>query len=114
MIPYIWFAFIALLIGLIVFLIRYRIFKGMRVRILIYFILAYVIGMIWDYIATTRGHWVFSKEALLGIYIGIIPLEDIILMGALVLIAMTIVAEKRSNRKGRHKAKNKIKTTIFI
>jgi len=91
---YIWFASLALLIGLVGFFIRYNMFKGKQFRIFIYFVLAYVVGMIWDYIATTRGHWVFPKEALLGIYIGIIPIEDIILMGALVLIAMSVVGEK--------------------
>lgn len=103
MILYAWFALIALLIGSIGFLIRYRMFKEMPIRILTYLILAFILGMTWDYIAIIRGHWFFPKEALLGIYTGIIPIEDIILMLALVLIAAAILGEKSKSRKFSNK-----------
>lgn len=35
-----------------------------------------VIGVVWDHIAIARGHWSFGKQFLLGLHIGLMPIEE--------------------------------------
>lgn len=39
-----------------------------------------IIGSIWDNYAVFRGHWFYPGDGTLGIFIGLIPLEDYIFM----------------------------------
>src|SRR5258706_12152166 len=36
----------------------------------------FLIGVIWDSYAVVRGHWNFNTEKLLGIKIGVLPIEE--------------------------------------
>ncbi len=36
----------------------------------------FVFGTLWDYFAVWRHHWAFPGGGLVGIYIGILPLEE--------------------------------------
>lgn len=36
-----------------------------------------LVGIIWDHIAISRGHWVFGKDFLLGPQIGLMPIEEL-------------------------------------
>ncbi|MBI2507906.1 lycopene cyclase domain-containing protein [Candidatus Woesearchaeota archaeon] len=36
----------------------------------------FIIGIIWDSFAISRGHWIFPPENNLGIIIGVMPLEE--------------------------------------
>lgn len=46
--------------------------KERRIIPLIFF----VIGTIWDSFAVYRGHWYFNTTKLIGIKIGLLPLEE--------------------------------------
>lgn len=36
----------------------------------------FIIGVVWDTIAIARNHWVFPQGKNVGIYIGLMPLEE--------------------------------------
>jgi lycopene cyclase domain-containing protein len=36
----------------------------------------FLIGITWDYFATWRGHWSFQGPGLIGIRIGLLPIEE--------------------------------------
>lgn len=46
--------------------------KERMVTILVFF----TIGVLWDHFAIFRGHWSFSGNGLVGIKIGLMPLEE--------------------------------------
>lgn len=52
-----------------------RLYQSRRERILIPLVF-FLIGIIWDSYAVTRGHWSFNMEKLLGIRIGVLPVEE--------------------------------------
>lgn len=54
---------------------RIHLFSSRKERIIIPLIF-FFIGVVWDTYAVWSGHWFFSREKLLGIYIGILPLEE--------------------------------------
>ncbi len=58
---------------------KVKIFKS-RKQILIFWILTFIGGAIWDNYAVYRGHWLYPGTGLLGIKIGLIPLEDYLFM----------------------------------
>jgi lycopene cyclase domain-containing protein len=54
---------------------KIHLYKNRRERFEIT-ILFLAIGIIWDTIAISRGHWIFPEGSNLGIRIGLIPLEE--------------------------------------
>ena len=40
----------------------------------------FVVGVTWDIIGATRGHWEFGYENLTGIRVGILPFEEVLFM----------------------------------
>ena len=52
----------------------YQSVKQMVVSVGVFFI----IGLAWDLIGIARGHWFFQYENLIGVSIGILPLEEIL------------------------------------
>lgn len=44
-----------------------------RVVISLFF---FIVGVLWDHFAIYRGHWSFGETGLLGIKIGLMPLEE--------------------------------------
>ncbi|OGZ00041.1 MAG: hypothetical protein A3B13_02825 [Candidatus Liptonbacteria bacterium RIFCSPLOWO2_01_FULL_45_15] len=54
---------------------REHLFKHLKARI--FWALIYLaIGTIWDVYALAEQHWIFTGKGILGLYIGIIPLEE--------------------------------------
>lgn len=47
-----------------------------------YYLLMYAVSITWDTFAIWRGHWFYPGRGLLGIYIGLMPLEDYIFVFA--------------------------------
>lgn len=41
-----------------------------------FYLIIYAIGTVWDSFAILRGHWNYPGPGLLGIKIGVIPIED--------------------------------------
>lgn len=54
---------------------KIKIFKS-RSHLLIYYIIVLFIGIVWDHIAISRGHWSFGEEFLLGPRLGLMPVEE--------------------------------------
>jgi lycopene cyclase domain-containing protein len=52
-----------------------RLYHSRKERIIVTLIF-FVIGVLWDHLAIWRGHWNFSGQKLLGITIGLMPLEE--------------------------------------
>ena len=54
----------------------YRNIRQMVVTLGFYFI----VGVAWDMIGASRGHWEFGYENLTGIRVGILPFEEVLFM----------------------------------
>ncbi len=54
---------------------KIKIFKSLKETVFFYLIIFFV-GTIWDNFAVWRGHWFYPGKGILGIFIGLIPLED--------------------------------------
>jgi lycopene cyclase domain-containing protein len=52
-----------------------RLYQSKKERMLIP-IIFFLIGILWDSFAVARGHWVFNMDKLLGIKIGLLPIEE--------------------------------------
>jgi len=74
-----------LLIEIVLILITFIIYKFYKIKLfkskkqmIIFWLLVFIGGIIWDNYAVWRGHWIYSKKGLIGINVGLIPLEDYI------------------------------------
>lgn len=54
---------------------KIKVFNSPKEAVILYRILI-ILGTIWDYIAITRGHWFYPGKGTMGIFIGVIPIED--------------------------------------
>lgn len=54
---------------------RIKLYNSRKERILIP-ILFFIVGFVWDTYAVYRGHWTFEGSGLIGIKIGLLPLEE--------------------------------------
>ena len=52
-----------------------RLYQSRKERVLIPLIF-FLIGIVWDSFAVTRGHWSFNMDSLLGLKIGVLPIEE--------------------------------------
>ncbi len=57
----------------------------------------FLVGVLWDSFAIFRGHWNFNEDFLVGIKIGLMPLEEYLFM--LVVPFWIIVVYKFINNK---------------
>ena len=67
-----------------------------RKHILTFSFIVVLIGIIWDNFAVYRGHWFYPGKGILGIFLGLIPLEDyfFILVCAYFVLVVYKVTEK--------------------
>ena len=59
----------------------------------IYWGFIFAIGLIWDYFAVFRGHWLYPGKGLIGVFIGSLPIEDyffILVVTYLILVAYKV------------------------
>lgn len=54
---------------------RIHLYQSRKERFVISFIF-FLIGLSWDWWSTSRGHWIFDFDKLMGIKIGILPVEE--------------------------------------
>ena len=40
----------------------------------------FIVGVAWDMIGASRGHWAFDYENLLGLTVGVLPVEELLFM----------------------------------
>ncbi len=58
---------------------KIKIFKNYKIFLMFWFFV-FLWGVLWDWFAIARGHWIYQKPFILGIFIGVIPVEDIVFM----------------------------------
>lgn len=58
---------------------KIHLYSSRKQRLVTVFVF-FAIGVIWDHYAIYRGHWVFPMRNLIGIKIGLMPLEEYIFM----------------------------------
>jgi len=54
---------------------RMKLYNSRRERVIIPLVF-FIIGFLWDSFAVYRGHWTFKGSGLIGIKIGVLPLEE--------------------------------------
>ena len=54
---------------------KLHLYSSWRERFLIPLIL-FVVGTVWDTVAVMNGHWYFNETNLIGLKIGVLPLEE--------------------------------------
>ncbi len=52
-----------------------HLYESRQERIIVVLVF-FVIGVLWDHFAIFRGHWNFSGQGLVGIKIGLMPIEE--------------------------------------
>ncbi len=88
---------VALLVSAVVLEHRYevRLYRSMRERLVVTG-LFFVVGVVWDTAAILRGHWSFHDGGLVGIRLGVMPLEEylfILIVPFWILTVYTVVDE---------------------
>jgi lycopene cyclase domain-containing protein len=71
---------VILLLGLTLFIeaaFRERLFRSWRER-LIWVAIFLVIGGAWDSYSIAQGHWAYPQDQVIGIFFGVMPLEDVL------------------------------------
>ena len=58
---------------------KLRLFKSIK-EALIIMVSLFMIGSIWDSYAIFRGYWNFNEKLLVGLTIGLMPLEEYLFM----------------------------------
>lgn len=51
---------------------KVKIFRS-RKQFIVFWFLIFLFGISWDQYAVTKGHWIYTGEGTLGIFIGKIP-----------------------------------------
>ncbi len=52
--------------------------------------LFFIIGVVWDWYAILRGHWVYPPTSNTGVFIGLMPIEDYFFMLVIPYFIITI------------------------
>ena len=96
---YILFAGYVFIMGTVLVLIRRELLKKIPTRLVFYVIIAFAVGLTWNFIALLREHWIFAESSLIGVHLGIFPIEDLILLAGLTMIASAILVEPKKSKK---------------
>jgi len=75
---------------------KLRLFDSLREALIVFGSL-FVIGIIWDSFSIYRGYWSFNSSFLLGIKIGLMPLEEYLFV--IVIPFLTLVIYRMVRRK---------------
>jgi len=72
---------------------------NLRERVLVTLIF-FVVGVLWDHFAIWRGHWIFPGKGLIGIRIGLMPLEEYLFIFIIPFWVLTVykVVDKKMNK----------------
>lgn len=54
---------------------KIKVFRSTKEAV-IFYVVIFLVGTIWDNFAVWRGHWFYPGKGILGIFVGLIPLED--------------------------------------
>ncbi len=56
-----------------------RLYHSRKERIIVVISL-FLAGILWDYYAVARGHWIYPGSGLVGVFIFRLPIEDFLFM----------------------------------
>lgn len=82
---------------------KVRLFRTGK-QLVIFWLIAFAIGVAWDWYGIARGHWIYPGSGILGIFIGVIPLEDLIFFFAVpygILVIYRVLENAVSARRKR-------------
>lgn len=65
------------------------VFKRWKASLLT-FLLGAVLATLWENLAVLRGHWWFGYQYMLGIRIGLVPIEEVIVWADLIFIPILL------------------------
>ena len=68
---------------------KFHLYHSQRERIIIS-LHFFIIGILWDYFAVWRQHWIFPGPGLIGIKIGPLPLEEYLFFIIMPFFVITI------------------------
>ena len=68
---------------------RVHLYNSKKERIITTLII-FVIGSVWDTYAVSREHWVFPGNGLIGVKIGLLPIEEYLFFLIMPFLAITI------------------------
>lgn len=68
---------------------RVHLYNSKKERIITTLVI-FVIGVVWDSFAVSRQHWIFPGKGLVGIKIGILPIEEYLFFFIMPFLAITI------------------------
>lgn len=68
---------------------KLKFFDSLRQAILSYAVF-FIVGVLWDNFAIYRGHWFYPGRGILGIFIGLAPLEDYLFIFAIATCGLSI------------------------
>ncbi|MBI2575309.1 lycopene cyclase domain-containing protein [Candidatus Woesearchaeota archaeon] len=76
-------------------------------QLILFWLIALAIGITWDWYGITSGHWIYPGSGILGIFIGVIPLEDLIFFFSVPygILVIYLVLEKSFPSKKRTREK---------
>lgn len=66
-----------------------RLFENKK-QIIVFYLIMYAVGVIWDNFAIWRGHWNYPGKGLIGVNIGLAPIEDYIFLIACSYFALVL------------------------
>jgi lycopene cyclase domain-containing protein len=68
---------------------REHLFRHLKARIMWALVFLFI-GTVWDQYALVARHWVFTGKGILGIYIGVMPIEDFLWFLAVPYFCLTV------------------------
>lgn len=75
---------------------KVHLYRSQRERVLIS-LLFFVVGVCWDSFAVFQRHWIFPGDGLIGIKIGLLPIEEFLFF--LIMPFWTLTVYKILDRK---------------
>ncbi len=69
---------------------------GSKLYMFVFYSIALLFGITWDYFAISRGHWSFGEKFLLGPTIGLMPIEE---FGFFIVVAYFVLVVYKSIEK---------------
>lgn len=79
---------------------KIKIFKSAPHR-LVFFAVIFLVGVIWDHFAVSRGHWNFGVSYILGPRVGLLPIEEygfIAIVPYFILVTYKLIEKKLGNK----------------
>jgi len=68
---------------------KIKLFNSLK-QSLTFYTTIFTIGIIWDSFAIYRGHWIYPGQGTMGIFIGLMPLEDYLFIAVVSYFSLVV------------------------